>query len=364
MVDVETTAITASFVIWHCVLLFFVLGIIGHLLNFYVLTRRKLRSSPCTLYFLAATAAACVVVWIMLPWRFLQYAYNIEPAYYSSAICKIEYYLNNTTRAMASWFLGLACMDRYFCSSSNARMRRFSSVRMARIIIIIFTLTMFIIHIHVPIYNIVGTGRTPVPFSQVSTICTITTGFYATFSLYWFFIVYAFSPPVIMLIFGLLTLFNIHQRRRQILPNASDINNRKREKTSRQMLIMLIVQCTFITICTMPTALQRFYTYFTSTQQKSTTQKALDQLFLTTTLALGFIGHSLTFYMFTLSGSMFRDEVKQLITKIPGCRRILATTRTQTTTNGMLPVSHEQRNMATLRNHQTTRVTTNAPINE
>ncbi|CAF1235038.1 unnamed protein product [Adineta steineri] len=204
---------------------------------------------------------------------------------------------------------------------------------------------MFLIHIHVAVYNIVGTGRTPIPFNQVSPICTIASGFYTTFSLYWFLIVYALCPPVLMLIFGSLTLSNIHKHRRQIRPNLSEINNRKREKISRQMLIMLIVQCTFITICTIPLALQRIYGSNTSSQQKSITQKTLDQLFLTIAVSLGLVGHSLTFYIFTLSGAMFRDEVKKLIMKIPGCRRIFTATGTQVKTNRIPPVPLERRNV-------------------
>ncbi|CAF0951306.1 unnamed protein product [Adineta steineri] len=257
---------------------------------------------------------------------------------------------------MASWFLGLACMDRYFCSSSNARMRRYSSVRIARIIIIVFTLTMFLIHIHVAVYNIIGIGRTPIPFNQVQSVCYTVSGFYTIFGIYWFFIVYAICPPVLMLVFGSLTLFNIHQRRKQILPNTSEVSNRNREKTSRQMLIMLIVQCVFMTVCTTPLAIQRIYLNITSTQQKSLTQKTLDQLYSTIVIFLGFVGHSLTFYIFTLSGSVFRDEVKKLITKVPGCKRIFATMRIQATTNGIPLASLEQRNMTILRKHQTTRV--------
>lgn len=96
--DTETAAVTASFVIWHCLILVFVLGMIGNVLNIYVFTRHKLRSSPCALYFLVAAIAGIYIVGVMIPSRILQNAYDTDPTYYSSAYCGIHYYLNNVAR--------------------------------------------------------------------------------------------------------------------------------------------------------------------------------------------------------------------------------------------------------------------------
>lgn len=98
MVDVETAANTASFIVWHGTLLFFVLSVVGNLLNFYILTRRNLRSNPCSLYFLASTACSCIIVWIIYPLRFLQVCYNIDVTLYGSCLCSMVNYVNNTTR--------------------------------------------------------------------------------------------------------------------------------------------------------------------------------------------------------------------------------------------------------------------------
>lgn len=98
MENVERAANTAAFVIWHTLLPVFVLGIIGHILNFFILTQPNFRSNPCTLYFLASNVANCIIVWTMIPFRILQNAYNIAPANYSSFICKTQYFVNNTSR--------------------------------------------------------------------------------------------------------------------------------------------------------------------------------------------------------------------------------------------------------------------------
>lgn len=98
MVDVEAAANTASFLIWHVTLLFFLLSVVGNLLNFYIFTRRNLRSSPCSLYFLASTVCGCVIVWIIYPLRLLQNYYSIDVTLYAQSLCSIVNFINNTAR--------------------------------------------------------------------------------------------------------------------------------------------------------------------------------------------------------------------------------------------------------------------------
>lgn len=76
----------------------FLLGSIGHALNFYVFTRHELRSNPCTCYFLASTVAGCGVVYGAIPLRFLQTVYDIDTFTYSLPSCKILTYLLNCFR--------------------------------------------------------------------------------------------------------------------------------------------------------------------------------------------------------------------------------------------------------------------------
>jgi len=72
---------------------FFALGVVGHALNIYVFTRREFRSNPCARYFLALTLSGCGVVYVSLPLRLLQTAYNINVFVYSLLSCKFLSYI-------------------------------------------------------------------------------------------------------------------------------------------------------------------------------------------------------------------------------------------------------------------------------
>lgn len=72
---------------------FIFFGMIGHILNIYILTRPKFRHDPCTRYFLASTLSGLVVVCITFPLRLLQISYNIDVFIYSTALCRFLSYI-------------------------------------------------------------------------------------------------------------------------------------------------------------------------------------------------------------------------------------------------------------------------------
>jgi len=70
-------------------IVFFALGAVGHTLNIYVFTRRRFRLNSCARYFLASTLSGCVLVYVAIPIRLLQTAYNIDIFISSLLVCKI-----------------------------------------------------------------------------------------------------------------------------------------------------------------------------------------------------------------------------------------------------------------------------------
>ncbi|CAF4104502.1 unnamed protein product [Adineta steineri] len=98
------------YLFWAFVLI--ALGTIGHSLSIYVFTRPILRSNPCACYFLSATIIGLFVTYVNTPLRLLQYIYNYDVFKYSTASCKILTWILLCARALASWFIVLASIDR------------------------------------------------------------------------------------------------------------------------------------------------------------------------------------------------------------------------------------------------------------
>ena len=82
---------TATFAQCYCTFLF-ASGVVGHILNIYIFTRRTLRSNACVRYFLASSIVSCVIVYCTIPLRYLSYTYGIDVFVSSVTVCRLLSY--------------------------------------------------------------------------------------------------------------------------------------------------------------------------------------------------------------------------------------------------------------------------------
>jgi hypothetical protein len=120
-------------------------------------------------------------------------------------------------------------------------------------------------------------------------------------------------PSFLMLVFGLLTLNNV-RRRRQVLPivlGANQINRR----TDTQLLRMLISQVLITIIFTLPFSIFRIYGLFTGTIVKNPLRVAQENFALLIINTTSYFAHSSSFYLYTLTGGVFRKELFKIIAR-------------------------------------------------
>ncbi|CAF3923998.1 unnamed protein product [Rotaria sp. Silwood1] len=288
------------------------LGIVGDFLNLAILTRPSFRSNSCSFYFLAATCVNLFVVLVILPFRILVGGFNIDPTVYNEPFCKIQIYCFSVIRALAIWFIALSCADRFFCSSSNNKLRALSSIKVARRAICICAVVIFAVYIHVLIYFKIG--LVPNQFDQLAPPCVALHGFYSTFSPLWNLVWYALLPSFFMLLFGFLTMANIRQMRPQIFAqNQQPQTQQKKNRINNQLLKMLLIQVITILLTIIPFIVCRLRMSFIANAVKTQYEVAQDNLFLQVVTVISLISHSISFYLFTLSGPIFRRELIQII---------------------------------------------------
>lgn len=286
----------------------FVLGTIGLIFNMLVFTRLPLRREPCSLYFFSSTCYNLFVVFLVMPVRILSNAYNISASNGNLGICKIEYYTFYVTRATSIWLIVLACIDRYLHSSSHEHIRRMSSLKTAKISIIIISIAVAILYSHMlGYYEIANISN---QYGGITPQCNGQKGIYRTFFGFWHMVVYSLCPSFLMLLFGFLTLKNIRQRREIVRRNAE---NRSFRRTDSQLLRMLTAQVLVTIVATLPFSIYQLYISFTGSFQKNTFQIAQDNLAARITGIVTYFAHSTSFYLYTWVGTIFRKEVFQII---------------------------------------------------
>ncbi|CAF4098234.1 unnamed protein product [Adineta steineri] len=295
---------------WSFLLIY--LGIIGHALSIYVFTRPKFRSNPCTHYFLASTICGAFVICVNTPLRLLLTGYNIDVLGYSIVTCKLLTFVLYWSKALASWFIALASIDRFLCSSRSASLRAWSNIRVASWTIPIMTIMIGFTYIYVLILYQLKAGNNKCPGSQgPSTI----------FNGIWNLVVFSLGPPCIMFCFGSLTIHNIRQVGRRVIPRNNRIDGQAKQpqlqlqnqkKTDRQLIQMMIVQCAYLSITSSLTSINTLYMSLRPPMVLNALQVAKDDLFVQTVGTISLTGACTSFYLFTLSSQLFRDELMQL----------------------------------------------------
>jgi hypothetical protein len=288
---------------------FLILGTIGLILNLIIFTRRSLFNNSCVQYLLCNTLSNIIVVYWVIITRIVSDGYGEDLGLISDPFCKIRYFLTYYSRTLSIWFIVLACIDRWL-SSIQAR-NRFNSVSFAHRVILITCITCFISYAH--ILGLFGIQRSP---GSSTVTCYALPGAYRIFSDLQYLIFYGLAPPIIMLVFGLITLRNLRRSRRLVLPNANVQNQLKLNSIKRrdgQLLAMLLLQIIIIIIFTVPFAIQKLYDTLTLQIPQTPLQKAQDNLITGTLRILSYGSHAFGFFFYTLSARIFRTELLRII---------------------------------------------------
>jgi hypothetical protein len=132
-----------------------------------------------------------------------------------------------------------------------------------------------LVYIHVPIYYRINTRQQT---------CVPMQGIYSIFYGAWNLVVFSVGPPIVMLVFGLSTIRNIHRSVRRIAhqDNATRIyihRQQRQRATDRQLIKMMFVQCiVFILTASLP-SVQFIYTSVKSNAVVDPLQSAKENLF-------------------------------------------------------------------------------------
>jgi hypothetical protein len=338
---------TTTVIIVAVSLVKFVLGAIGLIFNVLVFTRPSLYRQPCSLYFFSSTCFNLFVVFVVIPVRIVSEGFNMDLANYNLGICKTEIFAFNVVRTISCWLIVLACVDRYFHSSASASVRRISSLKTARLGIGITSVAITILYSHMIVYYEIYNMYNQ--FGNIVPQCYGQKGIYRTFKSFWYMALYSICPSLLMFLFGFLTLIHLRQQRQaaQRIPET----NQTVRRTDNQLLRMLITQVLVITIATLPFTIYQLYASFTTSLAKDTLRLALENLAGEAAGVLTYFAHSSSFYLYTLTGTVFRKELLKIIGRYWHPNR------------NQVHIAHgEPYQMLVLQNNQRITATHNAPI--
>ncbi|CAF1358691.1 unnamed protein product [Adineta steineri] len=116
--------------------------------------------------------------------------------------------------------------------------------------------------------------------------------------------------------FGILTIINFRKIRNRIAPQSDNSRNERWRSHDRQLIIMLLVQVLITTLFAIPFASLSTWNIFTVTIFKyklSTFEQSLYNFGSEVARSLSYTNPVIGFYIYSLTGSKFRAEMKHCI---------------------------------------------------
>ncbi|CAF1365566.1 unnamed protein product [Adineta ricciae] len=257
--------------------------------------------------------------------------YGIDMKNNSTILCKIGWYYSFTVQNFSLFCLSLASFDRYCGSSSNVHMRRFCTMKTAQRIVLVLAIFVLFSYCHVPIFY---------QLDPTLNQCTIINATYRQFLSILSGIYISHLPVFLMLVFGVLTIFNVKKSRRRLIPAQPEVliasatapahilenvvrlrdhfvhaaispQNvaSQRTRNDQQLLQMLIFHVlTYICLTIFPTVVYYVMTFTPITE-------IILFLFYISRLPY-YVVFAISFYVYVLSSRVYRKEFSKLCSEL------------------------------------------------
>ena len=191
----------------------YVFGNLGNIGNIILFSKRTFRyNNVCAWYFIGVSIANLVglntggLTRIVSLLNRLFYIRNT-----SIIFCKFRNYFIQSGAIIGRYFLCLISIDRWMITSSNDVIRRMSSSKIAKKLIIFGVISLSIFSIHIPVGFQIKNGRC---YAYLNDIYAI---FFNVYNL----MLIIFIPIIIMSLFSILVLINIRQSRSRVEPSST-----------------------------------------------------------------------------------------------------------------------------------------------
>lgn len=279
---------------------FFLLGLIGNSMNILILSSLlkiiAFPASPGRLYLLITAIANLVFVCYLLLTRILMSGFFIPVTNTINFMCKSRFYIGQVCMYTSLFCTCFAVIDQYFISSRSVRMRQFSQMSSARIIILVSVILWCSINIPVLfLYNVY-------PKSNGSTVCTVYSSVWSLYYTYFQSLVMLCLVPLsVYILFGILTRRNLR------------IVNQRHRSFSQQMTKMILLKVTAMALSLLIATVQIIYQSVTANIQKDALRNAQDNMFNTFANLFTYVTYFGDFYIYLFSSASLRQNIKRYI---------------------------------------------------
>lgn len=303
--------------------IFITVGIGGNLLSLAVLSRRRMCNTTTSVYLRFLAIVDTLVLLIGNLRELIYYLTNIDIRELNDASCRIHYWLSFNVTALSGWLLSILTIDRLISVKLPLWARSTCSRKSALVISVVTLGCMFLINSHILAYLKRTEIRVPSPASNTTIVLDIgCLPGEPIYMMFWtkawpdiVFVLYSILPILCLIVCNILLIKELTKRNNPLrLQDGLTLSSSQR-KDFRSLTRMLISVSIFFAIISLPaTVFMILETYlFNGTSARDISKR---RLFWSIVSILMYSNNAVNFFLYCLSGSLFRAELKQMILKI------------------------------------------------
>ncbi len=293
-------------------ILIYISGLIGSVFNIFIFLQKRLRSIPCSTYFIANSIVDfCYVnsfILIQLISLFnIQIAIAIGP---TNLWCKLGSYFYFLLPCLASTYITFASIDRFCSSSSNEILQRISRLKISYILAVMIGLIWSLFSLHI----LIGYNRiqlTPTSSFQCNPPLNLVTVFVAIDG-YFFALFNGIIVPILLIIFGLLIFRNVRILHRRIHPQSALSHHQRHQ---HHLIIILFFQVSLTIILYIPYVVLYLYGIYNSSP-KNPLLLLIYNIFAYIARWFWCINFCKAFYINILSSQTYRNILKRRVVQL------------------------------------------------
>ncbi|CAF0757233.1 unnamed protein product [Adineta steineri] len=288
-----------------------IFGFIGNFLSILVFSRKTLRSRSCSIYFLALSVSDVIVLFGYTVENLLYHGYSIQ-LLSNSFMCKLTIFLIYASTDISKYLLTLAAIDRCVLISTYSKRYRFCRKSTAKLMIV-FVITVFsLVNSHILFGFDVDEYGACLPTSEKYKY------FYTNhYDSYIDLFKTVLIPFIAIFICNAFIIIKYSHRKYSLPSNASlRRKSRRRREKDRQLTWFLLSTSILFIILSSPSEINDFVRSYLSQNFRDTYSCQL-WAYTAIFILMHQTNHASHFYIYTLTGPIFRKEFQKLICPYP-----------------------------------------------
>ncbi|CAF4924833.1 unnamed protein product [Rotaria sp. Silwood1] len=271
LVAIQLLAIAQNFT-FYATIIIFIAGMIGNILNICIFTKMKtFQGNRCAFYLIVESIVSLCFLIQMFILQMYQITYGIDPGNISIFYCKIRTTLGQSSRLLIDYIVCFEAFDQYLTTHHRFFLRKLSTLKLAQYLIIVASILCILQTIpYIIFYDIVSS-------------------------------------------FGCIITNNAYRNVRRLVRRQISI---VRRKLDHQLTAMIFVRVIFFIILLLPYTMYRIYILNVNIPSIDRLPYAIVQLISAITISLMLGNHAVNFYVFFITSSRFRRQVKYFFMKI------------------------------------------------